>query len=141
MYKGQKQISFTKTSLCFQSTSPTKLWQMQINPNRFSKRQFRRYDFIYDCRMRFLERALLASCKNRKNRTYNSTIFSYDCRMRFLERALLASRKNRTQLSPLNTCRMRHAYAMPTARIASCKSTYNILTTDAHNTKNVLRAI
>ena len=35
-------------------------------------------------------------------------------------------------------CRMRHAYAMPTTRIASCKSTYNILTTDAHNTKNVV---
>ena len=32
----------------------------------------------------------------------NGTIFSYDCRMRFLERALLASCKNRTQLSPLN---------------------------------------
>ena len=36
-------------------------------------------------------------------------------------------------------CRMRHAYVMPTTRIASCKSTYNILTTDAHNTKNVVR--
>ena len=35
-------------------------------------------------------------------------------------------------------CRMRHAYAMPTTRIVSCKSTYNILTTDAHNTKNVV---
>ena len=33
---------------------------------------------------------------------------------------------------------MRHAYAMTTTRIASCKSTYNILTTDAHNTKNVV---
>ena len=33
--------------------------------------------------------------------------------------------------------RMRHAYAMTTTRIASCKSTYNIFTTDAHNTKNV----
>ena len=32
----------------------------------------------------------------------DGTIFSYDCRMRFLERALLASCKNRTQLSPLN---------------------------------------
>ena len=31
---------------------------------------------------------------------------------------------------------MRHAYTMTTTRIASCKSTYNILTTDAHNTKN-----
>ena len=38
-------------------------------------------------------------------------------------------------------CLMRHAYAMPTTRIASCKSTYNILTTDAHNTKNVVRRI
>ena len=35
-------------------------------------------------------------------------------------------------------CRMRHAYAMPTTRTASCKSTYNILTTDAHHTKNVV---
>ena len=33
----------------------------------------------------------------------DGTIFSYDCRMRFLEPALLASCKNRTQLSPLNT--------------------------------------
>ena len=33
---------------------------------------------------------------------------------------------------------MRRAYAMPTTRIASCKSTYNILTTEAHNTKNVV---
>ena len=32
----------------------------------------------------------------------DGTIFSYDWRMRFLERALLASSKNRTQLSPLN---------------------------------------
>ena len=32
----------------------------------------------------------------------DGTIFSYDCRMRFLERALLASCKKRTQLSPLN---------------------------------------
>ena len=32
----------------------------------------------------------------------DGAIFSYDCRMRFLERALLASCKNRTQLSPLN---------------------------------------
>ena len=32
----------------------------------------------------------------------DGTIFSYDCRMRFLERALLASCKNLTQLSPLN---------------------------------------
>ena len=32
----------------------------------------------------------------------DGTSFSYDCRMRFLERALLASCKNRTQLSPLN---------------------------------------
>ena len=76
MYKGQKQISFTKTSLCFQ----TKLWQMQINPNRFSKRQFRRYDFIYDCRMRFLERALLASCKNRTQLSPLNIAFTYDCR-------------------------------------------------------------
>ena len=35
-------------------------------------------------------------------------------------------------------CLMRHAYVMPTTRIESCKSTYNILTTDAHNTKNVV---
>ena len=27
---------------------------------------------------------------------------------------------------------------MPTTQIASCKSTYDILTTDAHNTKNVV---
>ena len=32
----------------------------------------------------------------------DGTIFSYHCRMRFLERALLASCRNRTQLSPLN---------------------------------------
>ena len=32
----------------------------------------------------------------------DGTIFSYDSRMQFLERALLASCKNRTQLSPLN---------------------------------------
>ena len=32
----------------------------------------------------------------------DGTIFSYDCRTRFLERALLASCKNRTQLLPLN---------------------------------------
>ena len=130
MYKGQKQISFTKTSLCFQSTSPTKLWQMQINPNRFSKRQFRRYDFIYDCRMRFLERALLASCKNRTQLSPLDIAFTYDCRR------ILKGDLDGTILPTI--CRMRHAYAMPTTRIASCKSTYNILTTDAHNTKNVV---
>ena len=32
----------------------------------------------------------------------DGTIFSYACRMRFLEGALLASCKNRTQLSPFN---------------------------------------
>ena len=33
---------------------------------------------------------------------------------------------------------MRRVYAMTTTRIASCKSSYNILTTDAHNAKNVV---
>ena len=36
--------------------------------------------FAYDCRVRFLERALLASCKNRTQLSSFNIAYTYDCR-------------------------------------------------------------
>ena len=36
--------------------------------------------FAYDCRTRFLERALLASCKNRTQLSLFNIAYTYDCR-------------------------------------------------------------